>query len=80
MVRNMSVLEDGSSGTFDSYLYALDASQTLFDYSAFSRLVAAHASVKQAAYTVAFAEQDLMLRVATAYFEVLQAQENITIC
>ncbi|MEM1244161.1 MAG: TolC family outer membrane protein [Pseudomonadota bacterium] len=68
-------LEDGASGTFDAYLYALDASQTLFDYSAFSQLVSARASVKQAAFTVAFAEQDLMLRVATAYFDVLQAEE-----
>lgn len=66
-----------SSTKFLSYGYSLQATQTLFSWSTFSAYQGAHDSVNQAAATFAYAAQELMVRVAQAYFSVLQAQETL---
>ena len=53
-------------------------SQTLFNFSDWANLKAAHANARSQDATYASAEQDLYLRVATAYFGVLAAQDQLT--
>lgn len=54
---------------------ALSLTQSLFDWASFKTYAKAKLDVKQAALTYAAAEQDLMLRTASAYFDVLTAQD-----
>jgi outer membrane protein len=53
----------------------LSLSQNLFNWAAFQTYKVSQINVKGAAATYAAAAQNLMLRVASAYFAVLQAQE-----
>jgi len=62
----------------ESYDYGVNLSQVIFDFSVFKRIQAASATVKQAAFTLAAAKQDLMMRVVRAYFNVLLAQDNLS--
>ena len=55
----------------------LSASQPLFRYQNVVAVDQAQAFVTQADYALGVAEQDLILRVAIAYFDVLLAQFNI---
>lgn len=55
--------------------YSLTLSQPLFNWQAFAAYDEVKATVKEAAATYAAAEQNLITRVAAAYFAVLQAQE-----
>jgi outer membrane protein len=57
--------------------YLLQATQTIFNYSAWAQLQQADFQVRQAAATFAAAAQDLMLRTAQAYFGVLQASDTL---
>ncbi|MCD6055759.1 MAG: tolC 2 [Gammaproteobacteria bacterium] len=62
---------------YNSSGYSLDATQTVFNFAVFSAISGAKASVKQALATFDAAQQDLIQRVADAYFNVLQAQDNL---
>ena len=53
----------------------LTLQQNLFDWAAFKTYAKTKLTVKQAALTYAAAEQNLMLRTASAYFDVLTAQD-----
>lgn len=53
----------------------LDLTQSLFDWANFKNYAKTKLAVKQAALTYAAAEQNLMLRTANAYFDVLTAQD-----
>lgn len=55
--------------------YTLTLSQPLFNWEAFAAYDQIKATVKEAAATYAAATQDLISRVASAYFAVLQSQE-----
>ncbi|MSP53926.1 MAG: hypothetical protein EXR81_06780, partial [Gammaproteobacteria bacterium] len=55
--------------------YTLVLTQPLFNWQAIAGYDQIKATVKQAAATYAFSTQDLINRTATAYFNVLQAQE-----
>jgi outer membrane protein len=57
---------------------SLTLTQPLFKLSAWRGYQQAKSKVKQAAATFGAAEQDLMLRVATAYLNVLAAQDGVT--
>lgn len=57
--------------------YSLDLNQTLFDMEQFRRLSKAGAQVVQAELSAQVAEQDLIIRLAEAYFEVLLAQSDL---
>ncbi|HEX4023924.1 MAG TPA: TolC family outer membrane protein [Steroidobacteraceae bacterium] len=59
--------------------YGLTLSQTLWSYSAFSQLKEADFEAASAEASYRSAQQDLVLRVAQAYFNVLQASDQLTI-
>jgi outer membrane protein len=57
--------------------YALNANQIIFDYASWGRLQNAKAQVKQAQAAFNAAQQDLMIRLAGAYFSVLNAYDTL---
>ena len=70
---------DGISGSFTgtSRSYGINASQTLFNWSQFSSLRAQRALSGAADATLDAANDDLMVRTAAAYFDVLVAIESL---
>lgn len=62
---------------FHSDIYSLNLSQTLINFSSWMRVRAASAKSKGADATYAAATQDLMIRVAKAYFNVLLAEDQL---
>jgi outer membrane protein len=71
-----AVFSRGSS-TFPTTAYGVSLSQPLFRGEAWQRFRQAEAEVQQAAYTFAAAEQELMLRTASAYLGVLAARDAL---
>lgn len=67
----------GNTASMNAYNVGADLSQVIFDWSVFNRIREARSIVKQATYTLAAAKQNLMMRVARAYFDVLLAQDNL---
>jgi outer membrane protein len=67
----------GSSANYPSKGFDLRLKQPLFEYSLFKRLSQAKEEVKRAAFEFESAKQDLILRVAEAYIEVLTAHDNL---
>lgn len=65
-----------SDATNRSYNLQLMLTQPLINMAAWSALAQARIDTKLAAANYAAAAQDLMLRVASAYFDVLLAQDN----
>lgn len=70
---------DGLPGTrtSTSRSYGLNASQTLFNWGQFSNLRAQRSLSAAAEYTLDAANDDLMVRTAAAYFDVLVAIESL---
>lgn len=62
---------------FTQNQYALNFTQPIINFANFARIGAAKAQVKQAAAAYGRAAQDLMLRVAQAYFSALLAEDNL---
>jgi outer membrane protein len=60
-----------------TYHYGLNAKQALFSWGAFAGYRAAKAKATQAGATFVSAQQQLILRTAQAYFDVLQAEETL---
>ncbi|HWR75951.1 MAG TPA: TolC family outer membrane protein [Thiobacillus sp.] len=67
----------GGDGDFDSNGLSLSATQPLFRKQNWVEYAQAKEQVKIADMQFKVAEQDLILRVAQAYFDVLQSQDNI---
>ena len=65
------------SATSRGYSVTLTLTQTVFNYAQFKALAGACAASKQADAALNAAEQNLMLRVANAYFAVLKDEENL---
>lgn len=63
----------------DYQTYGLTLSQTLWSFSAFSQLKEADSLAASAEAAYRSAQQQLVLRVAQAYFGVLQANDQLTI-
>jgi outer membrane protein len=63
--------------TYNSNGYSVSLSQPVFNFGAFAALAQAHASVRAAAANFNAAREDLMRRVAEAYFGLLLAQDNL---
>ncbi|QBE64218.1 TolC family outer membrane protein [Pseudoduganella lutea] len=59
-------------------VYTLALSQPLFDYAAWQSYQQSKLSQAQAEVQFAQAQQDVLLRVAQAYFDVLTAQDNLS--
>ena len=66
-----------STTTSRGYDVALSLTQSIFDFTAIEEFRAAQDTVKAAAATYYAALQTLMVTVATDYFAVLEAQENL---
>lgn len=77
--RTLSSGSGATSGNFTSKGYAasLNLTQTIFDFGKFSALMGASAISKQADATLSAATQDLITRVASAYFAVLQDHDIV---
>ncbi|MBK9132147.1 MAG: TolC family outer membrane protein [Gammaproteobacteria bacterium] len=75
-VKEIGVGTPGVS-TFDSRVYALSLNQPLFNRDYFVRLRQADATVAQADAVYHASEQDLIVRVAAAYFGLLAADDNL---
>ncbi len=71
--------ETEKSGSVDTEqkVYSANLNQTIFDYRVIKGLKQAKAIDKQAEVTFKNAEQDLILRVTEAYFNVLSAQDKL---
>ncbi|MFI4918825.1 MAG: TolC family outer membrane protein [Legionellales bacterium] len=68
----------GSSNTTYNYnAWQLTASQAIFNYQAWAQIAQAKASVKAAQATFNDAAQDLILRTAKAYFDVLLSKDTL---
>ena len=63
--------------TYNSTLWTISAKQAIFNYQSWSQVQQAKASVKAALATYNNAAQDLILRTAKAYFEVLFAKDTL---
>ena len=70
---------EGVSGSFTGTTrgYGVNASQTLFNWGQFSSLRAQRALSQAADFSLDAANDDLMVRTATAYFDVLVAIESL---
>lgn len=62
---------------FSVHNFSISATQVVFDFSAFKTYTQSQIGVKQAAITYAQAAQDLIMRTATAYFNVLKAEDDL---
>jgi len=74
----------GASATFEAgsittrgYVVGLNVNQTVFDFGKVANLLGARALSKQADAALSAATQDLMVRVAKAYFTILQDEETL---
>lgn len=66
-----------SDDTQTSYGYSLSLSQSLYNSETTSQVNAVEASVRQAEAQYRAAEQDLIIRVTEAYFNILSAQDTV---
>ena len=62
---------------FNSNAYSLNLTQPVYHHDTYVQLRQSDARIAQADATFSAAEQDLMTRVATRYFDVLAAQDNL---
>lgn len=67
-----------TSEVFFSNVYNISLSQPIYNFSYWAQFAQASETVKAANFTYAAAEQDLILRSAERYFNVLKAQDNLT--
>jgi outer membrane protein len=70
-IGTRSIFDQDSSG------WAISLSQTLFDWSAYATLRQADKRVVRAETDYEAAKQDLLVRVAETYFNVLAAEDNL---
>lgn len=75
--QSQEELDTNTADDFTADGYALTARQTLFDWGQFAGLDRADARLAQAEADLAVAQQDLILRVAGAYFDVLSAADSL---
>jgi outer membrane protein len=68
-----------TTGSYSSRGYQVNATitQTIFNFAQFANLAGAFSTSKQADATLNAAAQSLMLRVSSAYFTVLQDEDNL---
>ena len=84
LTANTQIIDRETSGganldeRFNSNSYAAQLSQPLFRADRWFTLNAAKASKKQAEFSYQQAQQELILRVATAYFDILRNQNNLS--
>jgi outer membrane protein len=74
---NLSTGRVGTS-TFNSHDYSIDLRQPIYRYDRWLAVDQAQVQVDRADATLAFERQDLMLRAAERYFDVLRAADRLT--
>lgn len=72
-----NIISLGGTRVAGSNDYTLRLEQPLINFTNWMQLFEARATVKQAIATYNAAVQDLIIRVASAYFAVLEAQDNV---
>lgn len=72
-----SAMGGGFNGYSWQYGYSLNATQQIYNFAAWEQIKGAKASVKAATANYLAAQQSLMQRTATAYFNVLQAYDEL---
>ena len=72
------VVVGSGTGTTNANNYGAQLNQTIYDHANYTRLKAAKSQAESAAASYRAAEQALLVRVATAYFQVLTAQDSLT--
>jgi type I secretion outer membrane protein, TolC family len=65
------------SDNFESYGYSINLVQPLYDHRLYVQLSQADASISEAEAQYGVAQQDLIVRLADAYFTVLSARDNL---
>jgi len=75
--RFSNLPEESFDDSTSSESLSLTLSQPVFDWAAFKRLAQSSDSVALAEVTYRTAEQDLVLRTATAYFNLLSAADDL---
>jgi outer membrane protein len=78
--RNVLIVSDGifsTNGYYGNTQWQVTASQAVFNYQAWAKVQQAKASVKAAQATFNDAAQNLILRTAKAYFDVLLAKDTL---
>jgi outer membrane protein len=76
--QNVTAGVFGIKDAYRSRQWQLQATQAIFNYQAWSKLLQAKASVKAAHATFNDAAQNLILRTCTAYLNILYAQDSLT--
>ncbi len=76
-VQSFTYSGDQSEYTFNATQWQITTSQALFNYQAWAQIQQAKASVKSAQANFNAAAQDLMLRIANSYFQVLLAKDTL---
>lgn len=77
-VQDVKALGTGLQTTYNSNQWQLTASQAIFNYQAWAQVLQAKASVKAAQATFNNAAQDLIIRSAKAYFDILLARDTLS--
>jgi outer membrane protein len=72
------VVDSDNKTSFDSRRYDLTLTQPVYDREALYRIREANAFINQSEADFIAAQQDLVLRVAERYFEVLEALDTLT--
>lgn len=76
-VENVVITGTAANNYYGSYMWQVVASQPIFNYAAWAKVKQAKASVKAAQATFNDSAQDLMIRTAKAYFDVLYAKDTL---
>jgi outer membrane protein len=73
----ISTGDDRNISDSDSHGWQINLTQTLFDWGNYAQLRQSDKVVARAETTYEAAKQDLLIRVATRYFDVLAAEDNL---
>lgn len=76
-VYDISIVNFGINNNYNSTVWQLTASQAIFNYQAWAKVKQAKASVKSSQATFNDAAQNLILRTAKAYFDLLFAKDTL---
>lgn len=77
-VQRVRASSTNVEATYNSNQWQLVASQAVFNYQAWAKVQQAKASVKAAQATFNNSAQDLILRTAKAYFDILLARDTLS--
>ena len=77
IIEAQNAVFDNTSNSFRTETRGLTVSQTLFNYEKFQRYSQSKATVNRAESEFLAAQQDMYLRVAEAYFLVLERQDQL---